>query len=126
MLAAQSSHSRRAAALAARQVWAVKGAICVTFTAHTPVEPTNGALTVGVIAAEASPGSSRLLAVFSRTTMSIDSRSGGGQLGLGGLGRHEPRVWTAAAADADLVAGGGALEVVAEVVAELVAADVDC
>jgi hypothetical protein len=32
----------------------------------------------------------------------------------------------AAAADPDLVARGGAFEVVAEVVAELVAADVDC
>jgi hypothetical protein len=55
----------------------------------------------------------------------FDLRSGGGQLGLGGLGRHEAGVRSAAAAYPDLVAGGGAFEVVAEVVAELVAADVD-
>ena len=51
---------------------------------------------------------------------------GGGELGLGGFVRHEPGVRSPSAADPDLVAGGGAFEVVAEVVAELVAADVDC
>ena len=54
----------------------------------------------------------------------LGARSGG-QLGLGRLRRHESCVRAAAAAHADLVAGGGAFEVVAEVVAELVAADVD-
>jgi hypothetical protein len=55
----------------------------------------------------------------------FDGRSGGGQLGLRGFGGHESGVGSASAADSDLVAGGGAFEVVAEVVAELVAADVD-
>ena len=55
-----------------------------------------------------------------------NAQSGGGQLGLGGLGGDEARVRSTSAADPDLVAGGGTLEVVAEVVAELVAADVDC
>jgi hypothetical protein len=55
----------------------------------------------------------------------VPGAGSGGQPGLGRLGRHEPRVRAAAAADADLVAGGGAFEVVAEVVAELVAADID-
>jgi hypothetical protein len=45
--------------------------------------------------------------------------------GAGELDRHEPGVGATSAADPDLVAGGGAFEVVAEVVAELVAADVD-
>jgi hypothetical protein len=53
------------------------------------------------------------------------ARSGGGELGPGRRGRHEPRVRSASAADADLLAGGSAFEVVAEVVAELVATDVD-
>src|ERR671915_296294 len=56
----------------------------------------------------------------------FNAQSGGGQLGLGGLDGHEPRVGSASAADPDLVAGRGAFEVVAEVVPELVAADVDC
>jgi SAM-dependent methyltransferase len=55
----------------------------------------------------------------------IDTRSGGGQLGLGRVGRHQPRVRPASAADADLLTRGGAFEVVAEVVAGLVAAEVD-
>jgi hypothetical protein len=56
----------------------------------------------------------------------FNAQSGGGQLGLGGFVRDETCVGAAPAADPDLVAGGGAFEVVAEVVAELVAADVDC
>jgi hypothetical protein len=48
----------------------------------------------------------------------FNAQSGGGQLGLDGLVRHEARVRSASAADADLVARGGAFEVVAEVVAE--------
>jgi hypothetical protein len=55
----------------------------------------------------------------------FDAGSGRGRRQLGRLGRHEACVGSAAAADADLVAGG-AFEVVAEVVAELIAADVDC
>ena len=51
---------------------------------------------------------------------------GGSELGLGGLVRDESCVGSSSAADPDLVAGGGAFEVVAEVVAEFVAADVDC
>jgi hypothetical protein len=54
------------------------------------------------------------------------ARSGGGELGLGRLGWHEACIRSSAAADADLFAGGGAFEVVAEVVAQLVATDVDC
>jgi hypothetical protein len=56
----------------------------------------------------------------------FDRQSSGGQSGLGGLGRHEAGVRPPSAADPDLVASGGAFEVVAEVAAELVAADVDC
>jgi hypothetical protein len=48
----------------------------------------------------------------------FSARSRGGQLGLGGFDRHEARVRSASAADPDLVACGGALEVVAEVVAD--------
>jgi hypothetical protein len=55
----------------------------------------------------------------------LDARSSSGERRLSRLGGHEPGVGSSATADPNLVAGGGALEVVAEVVAELVAADVD-
>jgi hypothetical protein len=53
------------------------------------------------------------------------AHSGRDRLRLDALGGNEPRVCPAAAADLYLLAGGGALEVVAEVIAEHVTADFD-